>query len=240
MPTNLNFIRIGILLLSFSSGTQAQDEIPELKTSDGQVFKKATITKIDDSQARITHSDGISKVYWSTIPNDVRLKFGTDAKSVEQRKTEAKMSDLAATKAASQAAADKRKEMELYKAAVEKKLNSGKTIKEQTDFETLSQVIITTMNHGQKYKELDPFLGRAELALLIHLGKPDKEHKYKGQREHRWFNAVKNTTTGKVEGIVLKLGADTAAAARTGRLVLTAVMESDSGDKVELPEPGVD
>ena len=55
----------------------------DIKTTDGQIFKDATITKNDAIGVIISHSDGIARVTYDRLPEELRKKFNYDPKQAQ-------------------------------------------------------------------------------------------------------------------------------------------------------------
>lgn len=47
----------------------------EIKTLDGEVYKEASVTKSDDIGITIMHSDGVTRVPYANLPEEIRKKY---------------------------------------------------------------------------------------------------------------------------------------------------------------------
>jgi len=65
---------VSFLTLSFISVAQADD----FKTVTGKEYKNATVSRVEPDGIVLTNKDGISKVYFTELPKDVRERFGYD------------------------------------------------------------------------------------------------------------------------------------------------------------------
>jgi hypothetical protein len=67
--------QLAILILCFASVALAED----FKTIDGKEYKNVTVSRVEPDGIVLTSSSGISKVYFTELPNDVRQRFHYDA-----------------------------------------------------------------------------------------------------------------------------------------------------------------
>ena len=68
--------------LLFAAASLADD----IMTTDGQIFKDATITKNDTAGVVIAHSDGIARVPYDKLPEELRKKFNYELKQSPESK----------------------------------------------------------------------------------------------------------------------------------------------------------
>jgi S1-C subfamily serine protease len=84
------------LSIILSTGLHAKN----ITTTDGRVFKDATITKHDAVGITISHADGISRLSFEKLPDEIRKQFNYDPKLAEaqselERKTKIQSSQTA-------------------------------------------------------------------------------------------------------------------------------------------------
>ena len=68
-----------LLFLLFCAALHAED----IKTTDGQVLKDATITGKDALGVIISHSDGIARVAYDKLPEELRKQYNYDPKQAQ-------------------------------------------------------------------------------------------------------------------------------------------------------------
>jgi hypothetical protein len=68
-----------ILFAILCIGLHAED----IKTTDGQTLKDATITGHDAIGVTVSHSDGISRITYDQLPSELRKKFNYDPKQAQ-------------------------------------------------------------------------------------------------------------------------------------------------------------
>lgn len=66
------------------------EELGELKTGPGKIYKRAVIKAVDDVGIRITHAGGVGRISFEDLPRAMGERFGYDPRRVEVLKAEAK------------------------------------------------------------------------------------------------------------------------------------------------------
>jgi hypothetical protein len=122
-----------LLFLLLCASVFAED----IKTSDGQVLKDATITKNDAIGVTISHSDGITRVPYANLPEELRKKFNYDPNQAQAQAT--------AERAAAMQRAQAAQAFERQQAAAAADAAAGKAL-DQAAIAIVGKVLSVTQN----------------------------------------------------------------------------------------------
>jgi hypothetical protein len=76
-----------LLAAALSNHILAEEEkIPEVKTASGKIYKNVRITNVTPSEVRIFHEEGVGRIPFADLPDDLKSKLGYDPVKAEEHK----------------------------------------------------------------------------------------------------------------------------------------------------------
>ena len=74
----------GVNGVRFTPRLDAAIAAQDIKTKDGKLYKKATITAATDAYVTVSHDDGLARIFLENLPDELQKYYGYDQKKADQ------------------------------------------------------------------------------------------------------------------------------------------------------------